>query len=148
MVYCRGFGRVRRIDNDRTNNPSRGRAGLERAQLELSVISRNYACAASLEAPPSNRNDFPPPHSITSSARAGRELFLHSGDRSRPRYDRFGSKCVAKLFLQPERATDSICHSIIARSLIDVEFCRDFKILRSRVHNLNIEMSADRLKSA
>jgi hypothetical protein len=28
----------RRIDNDRTNNPDRGRAGLERAQLELSVI--------------------------------------------------------------------------------------------------------------
>jgi hypothetical protein len=38
----------RRIDNDRTSNPNRGRAGLERAQLELSVISRNYACAASL----------------------------------------------------------------------------------------------------
>jgi hypothetical protein len=51
----------RRIDNDRTNNPNRGRAGLERAQLELSVIGRNYACAASLAAPPSNRNDFPPP---------------------------------------------------------------------------------------
>ena len=28
----------RRIDNDGTNNPSWGRAGLERAQLELSVI--------------------------------------------------------------------------------------------------------------
>jgi hypothetical protein len=28
----------RRIDNDRTNNPNRGRAGLERAQLELHVI--------------------------------------------------------------------------------------------------------------
>ena len=28
----------RRIDNDRTNNANRGRAGLERAQLELSVI--------------------------------------------------------------------------------------------------------------
>ena len=28
----------RRIDNDRTNNPNWGRAGLERAQLELSVI--------------------------------------------------------------------------------------------------------------
>jgi hypothetical protein len=28
----------RRIDNDRTNNPNRGRTGLERAQLELSVI--------------------------------------------------------------------------------------------------------------
>jgi hypothetical protein len=28
----------RRIDNDRKNNPNRGRAGLERAQLELSVI--------------------------------------------------------------------------------------------------------------
>jgi hypothetical protein len=28
----------RRIDNDRTNNPNRGRAGLEGAQLELSVI--------------------------------------------------------------------------------------------------------------
>ena len=28
----------RRIDNDRTNNPDRGRAGLERAQLRLHVI--------------------------------------------------------------------------------------------------------------
>jgi hypothetical protein len=28
----------RRIDNDRTNDPNRGRAGLERAQLELFVI--------------------------------------------------------------------------------------------------------------
>ena len=28
----------RRIDNDRSSNPNRGRAGLERAQLELSVI--------------------------------------------------------------------------------------------------------------
>ena len=28
----------RRIDNDRRSNPNRGRAGLERAQLELSVI--------------------------------------------------------------------------------------------------------------
>jgi hypothetical protein len=28
----------RRIDNDRTSNPNRGRARLERAQLELSVI--------------------------------------------------------------------------------------------------------------
>jgi hypothetical protein len=40
-----------------------------------------------------------------------------------------------------------MCHSIIARSLIDVEFCRDLKISQSRVHNLNIEMSADRFKS-
>jgi hypothetical protein len=28
----------RRIDNERTNNPNRGRAGLQRAQLELHVI--------------------------------------------------------------------------------------------------------------
>src|ERR1700730_17524982 len=28
----------RRIDNDRSSSPNRGRAGLERAQLELSVI--------------------------------------------------------------------------------------------------------------
>ena len=28
----------RRFDNDRTNNPNRGRAGLERAQLERHVI--------------------------------------------------------------------------------------------------------------
>jgi hypothetical protein len=28
----------RRIDNDRSSNPNRGRAGLERAQLELAVI--------------------------------------------------------------------------------------------------------------
>ena len=38
----------RRIDNERTNNPNRGRAGLERAQLKLHVIEFNYACAASL----------------------------------------------------------------------------------------------------
>jgi hypothetical protein len=38
----------RRIDNDRSSNPNRGRAGLERAQLELPSSSRNYACAASL----------------------------------------------------------------------------------------------------
>ncbi len=31
-------GAERRIDNDRTNNPDRGRAGLERAQLEVHVI--------------------------------------------------------------------------------------------------------------
>ena len=28
----------RRIDNERSHNPDRGRAGLKRAQLELSVI--------------------------------------------------------------------------------------------------------------
>jgi hypothetical protein len=28
----------RRIDNDHTSNPNRGRAGLERAQLELHII--------------------------------------------------------------------------------------------------------------
>jgi len=28
----------RRIDNDHTSNPDRGRAGLERAQLELHII--------------------------------------------------------------------------------------------------------------
>jgi hypothetical protein len=28
----------RRIDNDHTNNPNRGRAGLRRAQLELHVV--------------------------------------------------------------------------------------------------------------
>ena len=28
----------RRLDNDRTSNPNRGRAGLERAQLELDAI--------------------------------------------------------------------------------------------------------------
>jgi hypothetical protein len=32
-------GAARRIDNDRPNNPNWGRAGLERAQLELSVIT-------------------------------------------------------------------------------------------------------------
>jgi hypothetical protein len=39
----------RRIDNDRTSNPSRGRAGLRRAQLELSVIEAQLRCAASFE---------------------------------------------------------------------------------------------------
>jgi hypothetical protein len=42
----------RRIDNDRSRNLDRGRTGLKRAQLELSVISRNYACAASFSDEP------------------------------------------------------------------------------------------------
>lgn len=32
-----------RIDNDRTNNPNRGRAGLKRAQLELHIAWSNVA---------------------------------------------------------------------------------------------------------
>ena len=31
----------RRVDSDRTNKPNRGRAGLERARLELDVIESN-----------------------------------------------------------------------------------------------------------
>jgi hypothetical protein len=33
----------RRIDNDRTNNPNRGRAGLERARLKLPSLTPNAA---------------------------------------------------------------------------------------------------------
>ena len=39
----------RRIDNDRTNNPNRGRAGLERAQLELSVVESQLRLRGLLE---------------------------------------------------------------------------------------------------
>ena len=39
----------RRIDNDRTNNPNWGRAGLERAQLELSVIESQLRLRGLLE---------------------------------------------------------------------------------------------------
>src|SRR5215216_3624989 len=39
----------RRIDNDRTNNPTRGRAGLERAQLEQSVIESQLRVRGVLE---------------------------------------------------------------------------------------------------
>ena len=39
----------RRIDNDRTNNPNRGRAGLERAQLELNVIESQLRLRGLLE---------------------------------------------------------------------------------------------------
>jgi hypothetical protein len=39
----------RRIDNDRTNNPNWGRAGLERAQLELSVIMSQLRLRGLLE---------------------------------------------------------------------------------------------------
>ena len=39
----------RRIDNDRTNNPDRGRAGLERAQLELSAIESQLRLRGLLE---------------------------------------------------------------------------------------------------
>jgi len=55
--------------------------------------------------------------------------------------------CCKTIFAARESNTNSICHSIIAGSLVDVEFCGDLKILQSRVHNLNIEMSADRFKS-
>jgi hypothetical protein len=39
----------RRIDNDRSSNPHRGRAGLERAQLELSVIESQLRLCGLLE---------------------------------------------------------------------------------------------------
>ena len=39
----------RQIDNDRTSNPNRGRAGLERAQLELSVIESQLRLRGLLE---------------------------------------------------------------------------------------------------
>ena len=39
----------RRIDNDRRSNPKRGRAGLERAQLELSVIESQLRLRGLLE---------------------------------------------------------------------------------------------------
>ena len=39
----------RRIDNDRSSNPNRGRAGLERAQLELSVIESQLRLRGLLE---------------------------------------------------------------------------------------------------
>src|SRR2546427_9719923 len=39
----------RRIDNDRTNNPNWGSAGLERAQLELSVITSQLRLRGLLE---------------------------------------------------------------------------------------------------
>jgi hypothetical protein len=39
----------RRIDNDRRSNPHRGRAGLERAQLELSVIETQLRLRGLLE---------------------------------------------------------------------------------------------------
>ena len=39
----------RRIDNDRTNNPNRGRAVLERAQLELHVIESQLRLRGLLE---------------------------------------------------------------------------------------------------
>jgi hypothetical protein len=39
----------RRIDNERTSNPNRGRAGLERAQLKLSVIESQLRLHGLLE---------------------------------------------------------------------------------------------------
>ena len=39
----------RRIDNDRRSNSNRGRAGLERAQLELSVIESQLRLRGLLE---------------------------------------------------------------------------------------------------
>ena len=39
----------RRIENDRSGNPNRGRAGLRRAQLELSVIESQLRFRGLLE---------------------------------------------------------------------------------------------------
>ena len=39
----------RRIDNERSHNPERGRAGLKRAQLELSVIESQLRLRGLLE---------------------------------------------------------------------------------------------------
>jgi hypothetical protein len=39
----------RRVDNDRSNNPNRGRAGLERARLELSEIELQLRVRGLLE---------------------------------------------------------------------------------------------------
>jgi hypothetical protein len=39
----------RRIDNDHTSNPDRGRAGLERAQLELHIIELQLRLRGLLE---------------------------------------------------------------------------------------------------
>jgi hypothetical protein len=39
----------RRIDNERSHNPERGRAGLKRAQLELSVIESQLRSRGLLE---------------------------------------------------------------------------------------------------
>jgi hypothetical protein len=39
----------RRIANDHTSNPNRGRAGLERAQLELNVIESQLRLRGLLE---------------------------------------------------------------------------------------------------
>ena len=39
----------RRIDNDRSSNPNRGRAGLERAQFELAVIEAQLRLRGPLE---------------------------------------------------------------------------------------------------
>ena len=39
----------RRIDNDPTSNPNRGRAGLERAQLELHIIESQLRLRGLLE---------------------------------------------------------------------------------------------------
>ncbi len=49
LVRDRVAAAERRIDNDRTNNPNRGRAGLERAQLELSVIESQLRLRGLLE---------------------------------------------------------------------------------------------------
>src|SRR6516165_7606373 len=42
----------RRIDNDHTSNPNRGRAGLERAQLELHIIASQLRLRGLLECRP------------------------------------------------------------------------------------------------
>ena len=48
----------RRIDNDRSSNPNRGRAGLERAQLELSVIESQLRLRGLARAIPQNWETF------------------------------------------------------------------------------------------
>jgi hypothetical protein len=49
----------RRVDNDRTSNPNRGRAGLERASSTCTPSSRNYAGGASLNDGEARSRDNP-----------------------------------------------------------------------------------------
>lgn len=71
----------RRIDNDRTNNPNWGRAGLERAQLELSVITSSYACAVSSSDGSidlSHLEALPGPSCVSTVSQLKRERFLRA----------------------------------------------------------------------
>src|SRR2546429_3540211 len=69
----------RRIDNDRTNNPNWGRAGLEPRSSNCPSLCRSYACAVSSSdgsIDPSHLEALPGPSCVSTALQLKREHVL------------------------------------------------------------------------